>query len=897
MKNPLSFRRIGCSFGKRAVLGLIGATGLLFATEKVSAQTTNAFDRADDAAYLNAPPPNGLAPGGQNGGFGFGAWTFTVNGNGGAFTAGSGANSSWDLWNMGANTSTVAIRPFNTPLTPGQSFSVDLQLNSLDNSSTTNALVLQDANGNTLFSYWHVGWEPNGAVNGSYSDATTSNGSAVGFSYNYQHFSTFTFTLNSPTTYTFTDNTFGKSFTGVLSGAPITKVAFVRGNGATAPGNGQDFQFNNLKVVSSAPPTFQQQTPAANSLSVAVTSPVSVQAVPGGTPLNVNNITLKVDGNAVTPNIATSSGVTTISCQPGSPFSPGSVHTVMVVVADNNNGLFTNTWTFTTGFSELPATIPGPLATSNGNDIVIFSRDGNGWIGSNYDANSSRTIYARVSMTFHDMAGETGTGGAYGGLHFFQDANERLLLGNSWLLTSWSVDAASLGATPGQIEILPSTPIVLNEWHTMVAKIEFAPGGNAAVKVWLDPDFTQTENNQLNMPLQFAADCSFDNIRLRCGNGTANAEFTNIVVAALGTDVGFKAPAEPQFQSFVPGRDVTSAAVGSPISVGILVGGSSISTNRIAMSLDGTAVTPVFSKSGNIITVTYQPPAAFAPNSFHTVDVSLTDGNNSYFSTSWSFTVDPYPSLPVTYATDGPVFVANGIDMTIFPSVNEWIDGNYGTNSSKTLYVRFTMAFTSLNGEPENGGSSCYGGLHFFQGNNEKLLIGETWMRTTWSVDTKQGGQAGEPELLPSTTVVPGEWHTMLARIDYVPGQNSNVKVWLDPDFSKSEYDQTNPPLVVSVNNTFDNVRLRCGNGNATAGFKDIMFAAAPAGVGLPVPAVRPVLSIHKLADGNLEVSWTGGGTLQQVSTLTGTWSDSANQANPQTVSAANSALFFRVKQ
>ncbi len=67
------------------------------------------------------------------------------------------------------------------------------RLNSLDNSGTTNALILQDAGGNTIFSYWHVGFEPNGAVNGSYSDATTNHGVAVGFSYNYQQFQSFTF--------------------------------------------------------------------------------------------------------------------------------------------------------------------------------------------------------------------------------------------------------------------------------------------------------------------------------------------------------------------------------------------------------------------------------------------------------------------------------------------------------------------------------------------------------------------------------------------------------------------------------------------------------------------------------------------------------------------------------
>src|SRR5690242_13708539 len=253
-----------CASISRTMLYVAALLGAVFMTNYGSAQTTNAYDVASDPAYTAylGVEPDGLSPGGQNGGFGFGAWTFTVSGNGGAFlrTNSGPSGASFDLWNNAVGGSTVAVRPFSSSLSPGNSFSVQLRLNSLDNSYTTNALVLQDASGNILFSYWHVGFEPNGATNGSYSDAGTSSGAAVGFTYNYQHFSTYTFTLNSATTYTFTDNTTGHSFTGVLSGAPIAQVAFIRRNGGpNAPGNGQDFQFDELKIVASAPPSFVQQ--------------------------------------------------------------------------------------------------------------------------------------------------------------------------------------------------------------------------------------------------------------------------------------------------------------------------------------------------------------------------------------------------------------------------------------------------------------------------------------------------------------------------------------------------------------------------------------------------------------------------------------------------------------
>jgi hypothetical protein len=236
----------------------VGFVLILLGVNHISAQTTNAYDVASDSSYTGAGAPNGLFPGGQNGGYGFGTWAFTVGGTGGAFIQTYGpSGTSFDLWNMSGQESTIAVRTFASPLSPGQSFSVQLRLNGLNNSYSTNALVLQDSSGNTVFSYWHIGTEPNSA-NGSYSDANTANGVAVNFRYDFQQFDTFTFTLNSTTTYTFTDNTTGASFNGILSGAPINRVAFVRGDGQNPP-NGEDFQFDVLQITSSdqvTPPSF-----------------------------------------------------------------------------------------------------------------------------------------------------------------------------------------------------------------------------------------------------------------------------------------------------------------------------------------------------------------------------------------------------------------------------------------------------------------------------------------------------------------------------------------------------------------------------------------------------------------------------------------------------------------
>ncbi len=229
--------------GARLLSGILAAVTVFLSRGSGLAQTTNAFDQAADATY------SGGFFSGQNGGSGFGAWTISLSGADGSFIQTNGPSGfSFDIWNTSANTSTVAIRPFNSPLSVGQSCSVSLRMNNLDDSLATNAFALEDAAGNILFSYWHYGNETN-PNNGWYGDATTNAGVAANFQYAFQQFVTFKFTLNSPTNYTFTDLATGASFTGKISNALISNAAFIRANGDFTPASGQDFQFDQLLVT------------------------------------------------------------------------------------------------------------------------------------------------------------------------------------------------------------------------------------------------------------------------------------------------------------------------------------------------------------------------------------------------------------------------------------------------------------------------------------------------------------------------------------------------------------------------------------------------------------------------------------------------------------------------
>lgn len=64
----------------------------------------------------------------------------------------------------------------------------------------------------------------------------------------------------------------------------------------------------------------------------------------------------------------------------------------------------------------------------------------------------------------------------------------------------------------------------------------------------------------------------------------------------------------------------------------------------------------------------------------------------------------------------------------------------------------------------------------------------------------------------------------------------------------------------------------------------------------LPEPPAPPKFNPPTLADGQITISWTGEGTLQESGSVTGPWIDSPNQNNPQTVPAVGTK-FFRLRR
>ncbi len=67
-------------------------------------------------------------------------------------------------------------------------------------------------------------------------------------------------------------------------------------------------------------------------------------------------------------------------------------------------------------------------------------------------------------------------------------------------------------------------------------------------------------------------------------------------------------------------------------------------------------------------------------------------------------------------------------------------------------------------------------------------------------------------------------------------------------------------------------------------------------GGGTPTPTAAKITKIAKNADGSITIEWTGGGTLQAGTAVTGPWQDVAGGTSPYTFKPTTAALFGRIK-
>lgn len=277
----------------------------------------------------------------------------------------------------------------------------------------------------------------------------------------------------------------------------------------------------------------------------------------------------------------------------------------------------------------------------------------------------------------------------------------------------------------------------------------------------------------------------------------------------------------------------------------------------------------------------------------------------------------------VLYSNAGPLSV-NGNGVTAVQNIIGNTNLSYNTASSGTLYVSFT-----LDGPPGPFDSGYFtSGMQLAETNaatqtdTEMLFVGKTFYDWVYG--------AGAPSLynpnnynssdiyLNSATPESGETYqyvrdtdltTIVIQIKFnANSTNDNVSVFLNPDLSLPVSEQSTNLTTSFVNDCdFNEIELLNINFDASNGspdgqpgsgvwvYNDVIVGTNPTDVGFaPTPAVQ----ITEVSATSVTISWVGSGAvLQQAPAVTGPWTTSTNQNNPQTRTVTkNSAAFFRLQ-
>ncbi|MCD6337977.1 MAG: hypothetical protein J7M29_01150, partial [Verrucomicrobia bacterium] len=137
----------------------------------------------------------------------------------------------------------------------------------------------------------------------------------------------------------------------------------------------------------------------------------------------------------------------------------------------------------------------------------------------------------------------------------------------------------------------------------------------------------------------------------------------------------------PYVKLVTPAIDATGVRADTPIEEVIAEGDTGqVDQGSVAMTFNGEAVTPDVSRSGNEVTIAYQPPEILPPGSTNTVSVTWQIQGGEPRTDTWSFVVADYTIVPTDLASpigtenaDEPGFLVKTVQLD---AVNNNMPGN-----------------------------------------------------------------------------------------------------------------------------------------------------------------------------------------------------------------------------
>jgi signal transduction histidine kinase/ligand-binding sensor domain-containing protein len=169
------------------------------------------------------------------------------------------------------------------------------------------------------------------------------------------------------------------------------------------------------------------------------------------------------------------------------------------------------------------------------------------------DDTSTNTLYFKFHV---DPVSDVSTEEYFAAFQLYEGDTERLAVGNStkaWAYSAFKTsDTRNFKNVFGDVDLHSSRPESSSPGvylpyelprrgieNTIVFKVQYVPGGDDLVTVWLNPDLSPgaTEDSQLEASTTtFAANASFDQIRIRHGGGGGGWTFSDMAIATSFSD-------------------------------------------------------------------------------------------------------------------------------------------------------------------------------------------------------------------------------------------------------------------------------------------------------------------------------------------------------------------------
>jgi hypothetical protein len=423
----------------------------------------------------------------------------------------------------------------------------------------------------------------------------------------------------------------------------------------------------------------------------------------------------------------------------------------------------------------------------------------------------------------------------------------------------------------------------------------------------------------------------------KVGDTTPAASLLPIPSKYLSAAMDLPAPAEGAFVTQSPAPNAQNVMPDATITIVHRDGLAAWTAENVSLKLNGVAVTPTFTKDANLATITYKPGSILPSGSTQTLTLGYPNPAGQPATLEWSFQVTAYKG-PILDKVNGYPAILLGaaqqtadqggrtgaagdlaLDTGVVAGVGYVSDASFlnAATADDTLSVAFFIKLRSV-----RAGSAFWANSPSSNNGTRGYQAHVPWSDSTIYFDTSGCCGADTQRINLNIDQFPGytgdatwwqQWHHFAFVKDgaekriYINGQlfHSGGGDPLKTDFTTLLMGGGPSNTENRMDGFLDDFAIY--NGALTAAqAQSLSGGAAPSSVaGLiahwdynTVIATAPEISAITQSGGNVTVTWTNGGTLQQAEAVTGPYTDIAGATTgTYTAPASGSQRYFRARQ